>query len=468
MFSELSAMPASMIAARSLLAVACCTEDSTVLQSDCVQAYIQSPLQGPPTYVRLPKAWHPPHWKKYKDPCCRLKLSLYGHPLAGLYWHRYLEEKLVKLRYTKIDGWSSVYFNAETRVGLVIYVDDLLVGGPAKAVKAAMQQIGNVITVEDPHVIDKYLGCFHKLEAVTQPGGIKATAVHFNMTDYIASSCQIFQEKTGHALGKAATPYAPDLPNEQWQEALSKPGVYAPHAASLLMKLLYAARMSRPDIITAVTRLASRVTRWSTDEDRRLKRLYDYCNCNRDLTLHGVLSPADRAGLKIIAWPDADHNGDPLSTKSTSGMFIELATSSSSNAFPLDWATKKQVSTANSTAEAETVSLSACMRAHALPLQVLLEVFLGQPIQIDAREDNQACLASVRAGYSPALRALERTQRVCIGTLHELFVAPPEETKGSTLCTLTYQESATHKGDLFTKAMPPPTFARCLQLINMS
>ncbi len=99
MFTDIAASPSSMTAARALIALTCVTAKSVVLQSDCIQAYIQSPIQGAPTFIRLPKQWWPAEWARFKDPCCRLRLSLYGHPLSGLYWFRHLEARLVKLGY---------------------------------------------------------------------------------------------------------------------------------------------------------------------------------------------------------------------------------------------------------------------------------------------------------------------------------------------------------------------------------
>ncbi len=177
MFTDKAASPSSMIAARALIAMTAVTADAAVLQSDCVQAYIQSPIQGPPTFVRLPKQWHPPSWSDFKDPCCRLLLSLYGHPLSGLYWHRHLDARLKKLGYRTIDGWSSVYHNPKSGVALVVYVDDLLAGGPAKATTAALAEIAALVSIEQPQSISKYLGCFHKITVSLHDSDQVTTAV---------------------------------------------------------------------------------------------------------------------------------------------------------------------------------------------------------------------------------------------------------------------------------------------------
>ena len=55
-------------------------------------------------------------------------------------------------------------------------------------------------------------------------------------------------------------------------------GVLAPHAASILMKLLYAARIARFDLLRSINSLARNVTRWTDDDDAKLHHLMCYVN----------------------------------------------------------------------------------------------------------------------------------------------------------------------------------------------
>ena len=106
---------------------------------------------------------------------------------------------------------------------------------------------------------------------------------------------------------------------------LNTPGMFRSKAASFIMKLMYGARIAMPQICVIVSRLASQITKCSADSDRRLLRVYGYLHANADKMLTGTLAKSDRKHLKIIAWPDADLNGDFMSTKSTDGFFVELA-----------------------------------------------------------------------------------------------------------------------------------------------
>ena len=49
-----------------------------------------------------------------------------------------------------------------------------------------------------------------------------------------------------------------------------------PIAAKVIMKVFYAARVCRPDLLRAITFLACTMTKWSADCDRRLHRLMCY------------------------------------------------------------------------------------------------------------------------------------------------------------------------------------------------
>ncbi len=86
MFQDMGSSPATMEAAKMADAIGC-APGNIVMQADAVQAYIQAELQGPPTWVALPKDAWPQKWHddKLRKPVCRLKKALYGHPSAGAF-----------------------------------------------------------------------------------------------------------------------------------------------------------------------------------------------------------------------------------------------------------------------------------------------------------------------------------------------------------------------------------------------
>ena len=77
-------------------------EGNSQEQSDAEQAYTQALLQGNETWVFLPKDQQPRSWKKFRQPVCRLRLALYGHPLSGAFWEKHCEEKLRQVGFQKV------------------------------------------------------------------------------------------------------------------------------------------------------------------------------------------------------------------------------------------------------------------------------------------------------------------------------------------------------------------------------
>ena len=76
--------------------------------------------------------------------------------------------------------------------------------------------------------------------------------------------------------------------------------------ASHLMKLLYGSRTAWPPVAVAISRLASMITKWNAECDRRMERLMAYVHEHGDLVLSGCLSSADRDAAELHVWPDAD------------------------------------------------------------------------------------------------------------------------------------------------------------------
>jgi hypothetical protein len=142
------------------------------------------------------------------------------------------------------------------------------------------------------------------------------------MRDYFKQACDLYLDKTGLCLKPVEPLYVPDLPDGQMDKLLATPGKYGEHAASLLMKLLYGARMAAPWLSVGIQQLARQVHKWNAECDRRMHRLYCYVSGTVDLMIAGELSTADYDHLILDTWVDSDLAGDVFSSKSTSGRFI--------------------------------------------------------------------------------------------------------------------------------------------------
>ena len=120
-FNELSSSPSSMEASKAADAYGMCPGGDCQL-SDAEQAYIQSLLKGPPTWVRLPRDRWPQWWVDmgFKDPVCPLLRALYGHPDSGGYWEKHCEKHLLSVGFEPVQDWRSCFFHPGLKMFLVV------------------------------------------------------------------------------------------------------------------------------------------------------------------------------------------------------------------------------------------------------------------------------------------------------------------------------------------------------------
>ena len=138
----------------------------------------------------------------------------------------------------------------------------------------------------------------------------------------------------------------------------------APVASRIVLKVLFLARISRPDLMCAVNTLTRCVTKWTLACDRRLERLICYVNTTKHWVIKSIVGDtADK--LKLAVYSDVSFAGDLKDSKSTSGGVLVLV--GPSTFVPLTWVCKKQGAVSHSSTEAEIIALEAMMRMDGLP-----------------------------------------------------------------------------------------------------
>ena len=154
------------------------------------------------------------------------------------------------------------------------------------------------------------------------------------------------------------------IPNYEWDNpgVLAK-GTHVP--AKIIMKLLYAARVARPDLLQSTCHLARFITRWTLAHDRMLNRLMSYVNCTTKQALISVIGdePQD---CRLVAYVDADHASDKRDKKSTSGVVLFLV--GPNTLAPITAFSKAQSCVSHSSTESELVALDQCIRSEAVPI----------------------------------------------------------------------------------------------------
>ena len=165
------------------------------------------------------------------------------------------------------------------------------------------------------------------------------------------------------------------------------------------------------------------------------------------------LSPADRHDVQLLLWSDADWCGDPADTNSTSGLQLELYSSTTGRRWPIGWNVRRQGSTSSSTAEAETVAFAFAVKHEGLPTLILLDSLLDgarRPMELVAKVDTTQAINAVTKGYSKNVKVPERTHRCSINSVHELIK--------SNKLVVEHCPTLAHSGDGFTTCLNPAKF----------
>ena len=141
-------------------------------------------------------------------------------------------------------------------------------------------------------------------------------------------------------------------------------GALAPHAASILMKLLYAARIARFDLLRSINTLARNVTKCPFKMMPKLYDLMCYVNSTLGKRMIGWVGN-DMKDLSIALYADADFAGCALSLRSTSGSHMHIQ--GKRTRFPLAGGSKRQGCVSHSTPEAEIVAADVTLWTMGLP-----------------------------------------------------------------------------------------------------
>ncbi|MBW0473356.1 hypothetical protein O181_013071 [Austropuccinia psidii MF-1] len=133
--------------------------------------------------------------------------------------------------------------------------------------------------------------------------------------------------------------------------------------------LNYLAQHTRPDILFTVNSLSRYATHPTDKHWTALKHLLRYLKGSSNLCLH-YFNGESQGGL--VGWADADYANDRSDRKSISGNLITY------HGNPVSWTSKKQSVVAQSTTEAEFISMNLCVKQ--LRWMTYLLTDLGQEV----------------------------------------------------------------------------------------
>jgi len=477
-FSDTASAPTNMVAIRSVVAFGELTNGGSSC-ADAEQAYIQPRLpEEIALYVVIPDTLMTETMKaqarKLRCPVFRLRRPLYGWSRSGNIWEKHLADTLTNLdlqteyelqqsinklqtqtKWKPVENWPQTFWK-RNKYGhinmLTVYVDDFVMSGIKH--EEEWESIRKVVTTTTPAQVGRVLGVYYNFAK----GDGQRREIVMDMVDYSKQALEMYHSVPNAPPLRKGVYYPWYEPTmDEIQNLTSQKGVFQEHAASLLMKLLYQARMVRLDMCYAINALSRYVTRWNKLCDKQIVHLFSYLDQTQGSSLHAFVVPQDINEIELHAFPDADLAGTFDTTKATSGGFVHIH--GPGTFFPLDWYSKRQTATAHSTTEAELISASKMLREALIPIMELWSLMLDRPIKGIIHEDNMSTITVIETGYSPQMRHLQKHHRISLGLVHELVQNPD--------IVLRHTSSETQKGDLMTKGLARPKHEPACRLVGL-
>ena len=139
--------------------------------------------------------------------------------------------------------------------------------GPRQQLGEMLQRVRRKVDMEDPHLLGKYLGCYHRMvERVDPATGATETEVEWDMIEYNRSAVARYEKEEfcRAPLSSVPIPFVSKLTPEAFDRLLDELGeLNQTQRASHLMKLLYGSRTAWRPIAVVISRLASFITKWN-------------------------------------------------------------------------------------------------------------------------------------------------------------------------------------------------------------
>jgi hypothetical protein len=383
-------------------------------QIDFVLAFPQADIECD-LYMEIPKGFK---FEGTRDEYCLLLVAnLYGQKQAGRVWNQYLDDGLVARGFEQSKVDMCLYFHPKYNVNLLIYTDDGILTGDSDAdidaviellrLPAGSEGEHRAFDLTDEGTLNEYLGV--KVEHLVD-GSIKLSQPHLiqQIIDDIGFDDRTVAKPTPAA---STVKLSRDLHGESMQEEW--------HYRSIIGKLNFLEKSTRPDIAYAVHQCARFSNDPKTSHASAVKRIVKYLIGTKD---KGIYLRPDNHSFEC--WVDADFVGnwdrvnadvDPSTAKSRTGYVINYG------GCPITWASKLQTEVALSTTEAEHNALSTSLREVIHLMQLIEEakskgwttVDEAPKIHCKVFEDNIGALEMARL---PKMRP--RTKHLCIRLHH--------------------------------------------------
>jgi hypothetical protein len=230
-----------------------------------------------------------------------------------------------------------------------VYVDDFKIAGPKNNIEKGWTLISQFLELDPPQPLNLYLGCVHEKQSVMIDGAAVNVMV-YNMEDFLKSSLELYRNLFPNAASMATTSsmkvQTPCTPEDHQQApaavvsseadvaeyasgdflADESPKEFNVPAAKVIMKLMYCARMARPDLLRTISFLARYLAKWTEDTDKRLHKLMVYVQNSLAYRMYAWNDQSSADGpYKLRVYSDSDFAGCSQTQRSTTGSIVYLS-----------------------------------------------------------------------------------------------------------------------------------------------
>ena len=346
-----SDVSAPTVRTESVLALAAiAAKDSMVFEArDIKGAYLHATLTNKELYMRLGRtvadicvkidSEYAKHRQKDGTIYVHLQKALYGLRESGKLWHEHISATLSHIGFKRSSYDECVFYknsvNGDVIATVTIHVDDLLKMSKCAETDMAYHdilqerygdhtiQVGNELQYLGLHM---HISPRERAVTLSQAAYVKDLLLHFKISKSAAAPAGKALYEADHAATK--------VPISDYK--------------SKVMKLMYLATRTRPDILLPVSFLATRAEAPNKSDDEKLNRVLRY--------LHGTQDKGMRlqaSSHQVSAWADASF-GVHSDGKSHTGMIVTLGENHGAVVLAKS---KKQTFVTRSSTEAEFIAL---------------------------------------------------------------------------------------------------------------
>lgn len=361
-----------------------------------------------------------------KDRVLKLNKSLYGLKRAPRCWNDKFNNFMRQNDFSRSLSDSCLYFKIDknVKVFVLLYVDDLMIlGNDTNAVKEFKQKLNDTFKMKDLGKISNYLG-LHIVQ--------KSDSIEIDQKEYLEKVLSKID------LTDCKEYDTPLDPNFKISETIDLS--FENTCRKLIGYLMYAMVGSRPDICVALNILSRYQNKANGDLLKALKRVFSYIKKTIDLKL---IYKRNTKCPVIQGYADASFGDDLVDRKSTTGYLFKVFNCN------VLWRSKKQGCVANSSTEAEYVSLAEATADGLWIRNLLLEIEISGVRKIIIHEDNMpAMFIAMSTESGSRLKHIDLKFHFIKEKIEKGYVQ------------LKYIQSSEQIADVLTKALRPVLFVR--------